>query len=244
MVYGSFVVLDVQWLAAVVKPLCSHKDMSKGEVNLGGITVKSGPRLDRLVNKGILEPKLAEELWPSAWKYLLQALSSVGLTFPFPGDKEGGLVVLLRLPTERPRDVGKILDGFRRENHVRIKASCTFVRGMPPGFVERLLSTCCRLGSCKPFWRYGVLIQSGTLFSVILEYLENDDSLVGELTLESFGDPKTAGPWLAMSACLSVLVEMMSQFPGVEVEAKLECLLHNSNAGDQVGFISIDLHQV
>lgn len=238
-VYGSFVIVDVQWLATVLKPLCSHKDMSMGEVNLGGITVRPGPRVERLVKDGILEPKLAEELWPDTWEHLLRALSSAGLTFPRPNDKEGGLVVLLRLDEDRPDDVGDILDDFRATNDGRIVASCTLLQGAPPGFIERLLSTCCRLGSCNHFWRYGVLIQSRS-FSVILEYAEDDDTLVGTFSVEAFGDSGTAGPWLALSGCLSVLSKMLSEFPGMDVEATLECPYHSGDSG----FIPIDLYQV
>lgn len=238
--YGSFVVLDVQWLATVLKPLCSHKDMSLGEMNLGGITVKSGPKLERLVNDGILEPKLAEEMWPKTWKYLLRTLCSAGLAFPRPDDKEGGLVVLLRLDERRPDDVGEIIDDFRNTHDGQMMASCMFLQGAPPGFIERLLSTFCRLGSCNHFWRYGVLIQSHSPFSAILEYSEDDDTLVGKLSVEVFGDAATAWPWLAMSGCLSVLSKMLSEFPGLEVEAKLGCPYHKGGSG----LISIDLHQV
>ncbi|CAM9529127.1 unnamed protein product [Ectocarpus sp. 6 AP-2014] len=237
-VYGSFVIVDVQWLATVLKPLCSHKDMSMGEVNLGGITVRPGPRVERLVKDGILEPKLAEELWPDTWEHLLRALSSAGLTFPRPNDKEGGLVVLLRLDKDRPDDVGDILDDFRASHDGQIVASCTLLQGAPPGFVERLLSTCCRLGSCNHFWRYGVLIQSRS-FSLILEYAEDDDTLVGTFSVDAFGDSRTAGPWLALSGCLSVLSKMLSEFPGMDVEATLECPYHSGGSR----LIPIDLYQ-
>lgn len=244
-VYGSFVVLDVQWLATILKPLCSHKQMSMGEVNLGGITVKPSPRLNRLVDSGILEPKLAAELWPKSWEYLLNALDSAGLTFRLPDDKEEGLVFLLRLPHDRPEDVREVLERFRLRTHEgRIKASCTFTGGVPPGFIERLLSICCRLGSCKPFWRNGVLIQFRTRFAVILEYFEDDNNLVGTLTLEAFGDTDSAGPWLAMSACLSVLRDMLREFRGVEAEAELSCLSHAGDDLDRAGAIPIDLQQV
>ncbi|CAM9777109.1 unnamed protein product, partial [Pylaiella littoralis] len=153
------------------------------------------------------------------------------LTFPRPGDKRDGLVVLLRQPRARPVHVGDKLEGFRQRKERsdgQIIAKCTFWGGVPPGFVERLLTRCCHLGTCDPFWRFGVLIQSVEHFSVILEYEEDEgtlegDTLVGKLSLEVYGDCTAAEPWAAMSACLSVFVRMLSEFPGVDANATMDC---------------------
>ncbi|CAN0436446.1 unnamed protein product, partial [Scytosiphon promiscuus] len=98
------------------------------------------------------------------------------------------------------------------------------------------LTKCCYLGACDPFWRFGVWIKSGDLFSVSLGYHESDE-LVGTLTLEVFGDCTTAGPWGGMSACLSVVVQLLSEFPGMSASAEMECQQHLS------GKIPIELHQ-
>ncbi|CAN0053544.1 unnamed protein product [Pylaiella littoralis] len=231
-VYGSFVFLDVDWLAEVLKPLFSHKPIvSDSRRTLGGREIGSSTSLQRFEREGILEPAIAEELWgKEAAPRVLETLESAGLAFPRPGDKRNGLVVLLRQPGQRPVHVGDKLEGFRqrKESDGRIIARCNFWGGVPPGFVERLLTRCCHLGTCDPFWRFGVLIQSVEHFSVILEYEEDEgslhgDMLVGKLCLEVFGDCTAAEPWAAMSACLSVVVRMLSEFPGVDADAKMDC---------------------
>ncbi|CAN0431469.1 unnamed protein product [Pylaiella littoralis] len=232
-VYGSFVFLDVDWLAEVLKPLFSHKPLvSDGRRTLGGREVGSSTSLQRFEREGILEPAFAEELWgKEAAPHVLETLESAGLTFPRPGDKRDGLVVLLRQPRARPIHVGDKLEGFRQRKERsdgRITATCNFWGGVPPGFVERLLTRCCHLGTCDPFWRFGVLIQSVEHFSVILEYEEeastlHGDTLVGMLSLEVYGDCTAAEPWAAMSACLSVVVRILSEFPGVDADANMDC---------------------
>lgn len=242
MVYGSFVFFDVDWLAQVLKPLFSHKPLGRA---LGGNVARAS--LTRFEKDGILEPELADELWGKVTApHVLETLESAGLTFPRPGDKRNGLVVLLRQPSKRPIHVGHRINGFRelkenQENNGQIKAVCTFWEGVPPGFIERLLTQCCRLGASDLFWRFGVLIQSGELFSVILEYDEDEDTLVGKLCVEVFGDCSTADPWAAISACLSVVMHMLSEFPGMDVDAEVDC--QNDQHTEESG-IPIELSQV
>ncbi|CAN0072339.1 unnamed protein product, partial [Pylaiella littoralis] len=240
-VYGSFVFLDVDWLAEVLKPLFSHKPLvSDSRRTLGGREVRNSTSLRRFEREGILEPAFAEELWgKEAAPHVLETLESAGLTFPRPGDKRDGLVVLLRQPRARPVHVSDKLEGFRQRKESRdgrITATCNFWGGVPPGFVERLLTRCCHLGTCDPFWRFGVLIQSVEHFSVILEYEEDEgtlhgDTLVGKLSLEVFGDCTAAEPWAAMSACLSIVVRMLSEFPGMDADANMDCQSDHSDKG-------------
>ncbi|CAN0216634.1 unnamed protein product, partial [Scytosiphon promiscuus] len=245
-VYGSYVFFEVHWLTDILKPLLSPLvENSDGDRILGGKKVPpsvSNAMLDRFEKQGILEPALADMLWgKETAPHVLETLESAGLTFPRAGDECGGLVVLLRLPKERPEHVGTKIDDFRREQtdwgrNGRIKVVCTFRGGVPPGFIERLLTKCCYLGTCNPFWRFGVWIDAGELFSASLEYRENED-LLGTLTMEVFGDCTTAGPWGGMSACLSVVVQLLSEFPGMSEAAEMECQQHLSDT------IQIELRQ-
>ncbi|CAM9295389.1 unnamed protein product [Ectocarpus fasciculatus] len=237
-VYGSYVFFDVHWLADVLKPLLSDRLVtSYGCTTLGGKVVPSSASsasLKRFEQKGILEPTLADVLWgEETAPHVLKTLESAGLTFPRAGDECHGVVILLRLPTERPEPVGVKIDDFRLEKtkegrNGQIKVVCTFPGGVPPGFIERLLTKCCHLGACDPFWRFGVLIESGELFSAILEYRESDE-IHGRLTLDVFGDCTTAGPWGGMSACLSVVIQLLSEFPGMTAAAGMECQQHFSD---------------
>lgn len=248
MVYGSYVFFDVHWLADVLKPLLSDSLVtSYGCRTLGGKEVPSSASrtsLNRFEQEGILEPALADALWgKETAPHVLKTLESAGLTFPRAGDKCSGLVILLRLSKKRPGPVGVKIDDFRLKKTKGgrdggIKVVCTFQGGVPPGFIERLLTKCCHLGVCNPFWRFGVLIESGELFSAILEYHESDE-LVGKLTLEVFGDCTMAGPWGGMSACLSVVVQLLSGFPGITAAAEMECQQHLSDNS-----IQIELSQV
>lgn len=85
-----------------------------------------------------------------------------------------------------------------------------------------------------------MLIESRELFSAILEYRESDE-LVGKLTLEVFGDCTTAGPWGGMSAaCLSVVVQLLSGFPGMTAAAaEMECKQHSSDNSIQIELIQV-----
>ncbi|CAN0426745.1 unnamed protein product, partial [Scytosiphon promiscuus] len=70
-----FVFLDVVWLARVLKPLLNHKDQESynGSVKLGDtgdacITLRDPLDIalwNRLKGEGILEPRLAQAMWPA-----------------------------------------------------------------------------------------------------------------------------------------------------------------------------------
>ncbi|CAN0125741.1 unnamed protein product, partial [Ectocarpus sp. 12 AP-2014] len=68
------------------------------------------------------------------------------------------------------------------EADLRLTAKCSFSLGLPPGFVERLLARCCRLGFPYPFWRNGALIVGDGVgerrsFSLTFDYAEQDQIL-------------------------------------------------------------------
>ncbi|CAM9937961.1 unnamed protein product, partial [Ectocarpus fasciculatus] len=232
--YGNYVFLDVQWFATVLDPLFSHRRDRHGDIDLGGIRLPNDARarLDRLDRDHILEPKLAEELWsPELAPHLLLALKSAGLTFPFPNDRNGGLVILLRMDTTPPPEYGLKLEQVHKasEPDLRLTVKCSFSLGLPPGFVERLLARCCHLGYPHPFWRYGALIVGGgdgkrRLFSLSIEYSEEGNIL----TLEVFGGSAEVHAWAALSTVLSVTIKMLSEFPGLPCELMFFCPQHKT----------------
>lgn len=221
MEYGNYVFLDVQWFATVLDPLFSHKRDSFGNLDLGGRRVTNTESLDRLEVENVLEPRLAKELWGAELaEHLLLALKSAGLTFPLPNDPKGGLVILLRMDAERPGDYSvKLRSQLGQADQVgshdlRLRVECSFTLGLPPGFVERLLARCCRLGFPYPFWRYGALIvgkgaEEG-LFSLTLDYSDKNNML----TVEVYGGCTEVHPWVALSKVLSVAIKMLAEFPG------------------------------
>ncbi|CAM9711168.1 unnamed protein product, partial [Sphacelaria rigidula] len=227
--YGNYVFLDVQWFAEVLDPLFSHKRVELGNIHLGGRRVKKVASLQRLEEKHIFEPQLAEDLWGAELASdLLVALRSAGLTFPLPDDPNGGLVVLLRMGTQRPSDYStKLKEAHQaREYDLRLKAECSFTLGLPPGFVERLLARCCQLGFPHPFWRFGALMvgkgKEEGLFSLSLEYSEEEKVL----TVEVYGGCEEVHAWAALSKVLSVTIKMLSEFPGLPCEMMFFCPLH------------------
>lgn len=231
MEYGSYIFLDVQWFATILDPLFSHKRDSNGYTDLGGIRVTNVASLERLNTAHILEPRLAEELWGAELApHLLSALKSAGLTFPIPKDPNGGLVILLRMGTEPPSDYSTKLKGAdqARKHDLRLTVKCSFSLGLPPGFVERLLARCCHLGFPYPFWRYGALItgegaEEG-LFSLRVEYSEESKILV----VEAYGGCKEVYVWAALSKVLSVVVKMLSEFPGLPCQPLFFCPRHKA----------------
>lgn len=232
MEYGSFIFLDVQWFATVLDPLFSHKRDSMGRIDLGGIRVtRNVASLDRLDKEHVFEPQLAEELWGAELApHLLLALNSAGLTFPLPKDPNGGLVILSRMDAKRPPDYSdkvKEVDQTRKHD-LKLLVECSFSLGLPPGFVERLLARCCRLGFPYPFWRYGALIVGGGaeegLFSLSLEYCEKKKIL----TVEVDGGCIEVHAWAALSKVLSVTIKMLSEFPGLPCQPTFFCPLHKT----------------
>ncbi|CAN0527039.1 unnamed protein product, partial [Ectocarpus sp. 8 AP-2014] len=161
--HEKFVFLDVVWLSRILKPLLNHKDQRTfdGRVNLGDtgdtrITLHDQSDIDswdRLKNEGVLEPRLANAMWPDGLsKYVLPTLVSLGLTFPLEGDPDAGLVVLLRLEPYRPESVGEVIDTFCSGLTPAFSASWEIFLGVPPGAIEKVLTRCCGLGGVRTFW--------------------------------------------------------------------------------------------
>ncbi|CAN0508044.1 unnamed protein product, partial [Laminaria digitata] len=179
--------LDVVWLTRILKPLLNHKysERRDGSVFLGntgdtGISLTEERHIDswkRLKEEGVLEPALARVMWPDLFEYVMPTLASLGLTFPLELDPAEGLVVLLRLGTDRPESVGEDIDEFRSRHSAVLDVRWTFFCGVPPGVMEKILTRCCSIGTVQTFWRFGVLVK-GTLngsegsgsFALVLEY--------------------------------------------------------------------------
>lgn len=239
--HETFVFLDVIWLARILKPLLNHKDEKTfdGCVKLGDTgdpCITLHDPLDiaswgRLKNTGILEPRLAYALWPAGLSaYVLPTLLSLGLTFPLDHDPHGGLVVLLRLKSDRPTSVGRVMDTFCSERTPAFSASWKFFLGVPDGAIEKLLTRCCSLGGVRTFWRFGVLVHGGFvdggdssgIFAVVLEY----DSSGNELTAQFYGDISNPAPWAALSYVISATRFMLLEFSGLRSEGSLKCPQH------------------
>ncbi|CAN0486223.1 unnamed protein product, partial [Discosporangium mesarthrocarpum] len=158
------VFLDVTWLAEVLQPLLNHKGSKTdytGSVWYADRELKEDwhkTSLERL-ERGILDPSFARFLWGDLTGYVLDTLERIGLTFPLPDDKDKGLVVLLRFPESRPGNVDKVLDNFNESNPTTFTIWWKMFLGVPPGFIEKLIAKCCKLGRPEPFWRFGVLVR-------------------------------------------------------------------------------------
>ncbi|CAM9520201.1 unnamed protein product [Ectocarpus sp. 12 AP-2014] len=237
-----FVFLDVVWLARILKPMLNHKDEETfdGFVNLGDtgdthITLEDPPDIAswwRLKNEGILEPRLADAMWPDGLsEYVLPTLASLGLTFPLANDPAGGLVVLLRLQPGRPERVGEVIDTFCSDHTPAFYASWKIFLGVPPGAIEKVLTRCCNLGGVQTFWRYGVLVYGGLTdqdeprtFAVVFEYSLDDNKLVAQI----YGDVSTPAPWVALSHVASAVRLMLLDFPGLRSRGSLKCPQHGN----------------
>lgn len=236
--HEAYIFLDVTWLATILKPLLNHKDDNKfdGTVSLGDmgdsfITLKDKDDIKswgRLKKHGILEPNLARVIWPRLSDYVLPTLDKLGLIFPFEGDPAGGLVVLLRLPLERPKTVGNDLDNFREGHKEILAARWAFFMGVPPEAIEKVLTRFCSIGAVQTFWRFGALVhcdlgheevKGGRM--LLAEYAPDDDEKV--LDIKVYGDVCTSAPWVVLSYGLSVVQTMCEEFPGLRWEASLGC---------------------
>lgn len=235
-----FVFLDVHWLARVLKPLLNHKEKSfDGSVKLGDagetrITLRDPLEIvswGRLKDEGILEPRLAQAMWPAGLsEYVLPTLLSLGLMFSLGNDPAAGLVVLLRLKSRRPARVGKVMDTFRSQNVAVFTASWNFFLGVPPGAIEKVLTRCCSIGDVRTFWRFGVVVhgsfgQGGggsVKFAVVVEYTSSSN----ELTARIYGDKSNPAPWVALSYVISAVRSMLLEFPGLPYEGSLACPQH------------------
>ncbi|CAN0504479.1 unnamed protein product, partial [Discosporangium mesarthrocarpum] len=200
-------------LAEVLQPLLNHKgsktDDDTGSVWYGDRELKEDwhkTSLARLEGRGILDPSFARFLWGGLTGYVLDTLDRIGLTFPLPGDEDEGLVVLLRFPESCPGKVRKVLDNFNESNPTTFTIGWKMFLGVPPGFIEKLIAKCCKLGRPGPFWRFGVLVRGklggGDLkeegirwdFSLQLEYSHETT----ELLIKVGGDTRVGTPWAVL----------------------------------------------
>ena len=236
--HDTYVFLDVTWLAKILKPLLNHRDDEdpfSGRLSLGdtGITLENEDQIacwSRLKEDGILKPALAKVLWPGGLcDYVLPTLDLLGLTHPLDGDVGDGLLVLLRLGEERPKDVGKELDDFRRDHTAVLSVTWKVFMGAPPGAIEKVLTRCCSIGSLRIFWRFGMLVQggfgavgAGKTFALLMEYSHDTN----EIDMKVYGNIVTAAPWAALSFGLSALRAMCLDFPGLRWRASLQCPQH------------------
>lgn len=233
--------LDVDWLAKVLEPVLNHKGIEdKGGAHVFGdveVTERWQERsLRKLKDEGILEQRLAAFLWPGYTEHVLAALKRIGLTFPCPGDADGGLVVPLRLPETRPLYVGQHLANLSDEhNHQSLTMHWKMPYGVPPGGVERIVSRCASLGEASLFWRFGVLVRVGAAQEegkegdggverswFTLEY----DRYGQELVISVWGDLTKAAAWATLTCVSAVVRDMTRQFPGLRWEAFLGCPDH------------------
>lgn len=235
--HENFVFLDVTWLVTIVKPLLNHKDTENrdGDVCLGEmgdsiVTLEKHEDIrswNRLKREGVLEPELAVVIWPKLSKYVLPTLACLGLTFPLEGDPAGGLVVLLRLPEERPDSVGEDLEEFRKKHKAVLSVHWSMHLGVPPGAIEKVLTRCCYIGAVQTFWRFGVLVKGNFLgqdrgggsFALLMEYSLDK----AELLMEVYGNIVTAAPWTALAYGLSAVRTMTLGFPGLPWRGYLKC---------------------
>ncbi|CAN0570048.1 unnamed protein product, partial [Laminaria digitata] len=144
----TYVFLDVVWLTVILKPLLNHKATKRfdGTVLLGDkgdtlITLSDARHIDswnRLREEGILEPELARVMWPDLSAYVLTLLASLGLAFPLECDRAEGVVVLLRLKTDRPPSVGHDIELLRVNRSAVFEVCWEFPLGVPPGVVEKI----------------------------------------------------------------------------------------------------------
>lgn len=237
--HGSYVFLDVTWLAAILKPVLNHKekqlrdgtislDIAQGRSIL--LSTREHKRLwRRLESEGILHPELARLLWPhDLSEYVLPTLRSIGLAFSLSDDEHDELVVMLRLPEERPSTIEEDLQNFRDGNYPAIRCLWKVFMGAPPGAIERVLTRCCSLGATKTFWRYGVLVKGdfggkiGGRFALLMEYVDE------ELHMEVHGNLASIGPWVALSYAMSAMLSITWEFPGLGWEASVKCPTHST----------------
>eukprot|EP00752_Nemacystus_decipiens_P006981 g6262.t1 len=241
---GTYVFLDVDWLAKVLEPVLNHKGIEDGTGarTFGDVEVIEQWQeysLRKLQDEGILEQRLAAFLWPGYTKHVLAALERIGLTFPRPGDKDGGLVVPLRLPETRPPYVGQHIANFNDDHGQRpLTMHWKMPYGVPPGGVERIVSRCSSLGEASLFWRFGVLVRVGATEIegegdddverswFLLEY----DSYGQELVIAVWGDLKEAVAWATLSSVFTVIRDMTLQYPGLRWEAFVGCPDHPGEA--------------
>ena len=250
--HETFVVLDVVWLTRILKPLLNHKDFERhdgsvflGELDDTGIVLTKEEDIDswnRLKGEGVLEPALARVMWPDLFEYVMPTLASLGLTFPLELDPAEGLVVLLRLGTDRPECIGEDIDKFRSEHTAVLNVHWKFFCGVPPGAIEKVLTRCCSIGAVQTFWRLGVLVKgrlhgsegSGS-FALVLEYSSDSN----ELDMKVYGNTCTTAPWAALAYAISTVRITTADFPGLPSRASLDCPEHGNRETSGTTRISI-----
>ena len=238
--HETYVFLDVTWLAKILKPLLNHRDNEDfdGILSLGdtGITLEDDEHISswsRFKEHGLLEMALARVLWPDGLSdYVVPTVQSLGLAHPLDGDPAERLVVLLRLGEERPPQVGKELDDFRRDHTAVLSVTWKVFMGVPPGSIEKVLMRCCTIGELRTFWRFGALVQgclgggvAGKTFALLVEYSHEKN----EIDIKVYGNIGTAAPWAALSLGISAVRTMCLDFPGLRWRASLKCPQHQQN---------------
>lgn len=236
--HDTYIFLDVTWLAEILKPLLTHRDLEdfSGSISLGdtGITLDDDEHIaswKRLKDEGVLEPALARVFWPDGLSdHVLPTLDSLGLTYSLGSDSAEGRVVLLRLGEKRPKRVGEELDDFRRDHTAVLTVTWKIFMGVPPGAIEKVLTRCCSIGEPRSFWRFGVLVQgrfgettTGKTFAFLIEYSHDTN----EIDMKVYGNIGTADPWAALSHGISAVRRMCLDFPGLRWRANLQCPQHN-----------------
>lgn len=238
----SQVFLDVVWLTMILKPVLNHKVTEiLGEVRMDlgqGRSIVLSTRTEieawrRLKRDGILNTELAQALWPGQlWKYALQTLQALDLAFPLSNGDGSDFVIMLQLREEHPDIVDQALDDFRREDTQTLEARWEMVLGVPPGAVEKVLTRCCRIGTSKKFWRFGVLVQggfegdTGGNFAMRIEYVEKANRMI----IRVDGDLSSVPPWVAFCYAMSAMLSMTWTFPGLKWEASIVCPAHPSGS--------------
>lgn len=223
----------------MLKPILQRKEMDAfGKISLGNIDgseiVLSAPEEQasrtRLETEGILEPRLAQALWPGGlWEHIMSIIQTIDLAFPLPNSKKRNLVVILRLPENCPTSVQEEIQEFRSRRYSSMSGSWELPVGAPPGSIERMMVRSCRLGTAHVFWRYGVLIEGdvdknsrGGAFAFNLEYSVED----GELRFDVFGSVASVGPKAALSHVIYTMLSVIGEFLGLRWKGLLVCLSH------------------
>ena len=239
---GTYLFLDVNWLAKVLEPVLNHRGIEdRGGVRAyGDVEVTEQWQehsLRKLKDEGILEQRLATFLWPGYTKHVLAALQRIGLTFPCPAN-DNELIVPLRLPDARPPYIGQQLANFSEEHSQKsLTMHWKLPHGVPPGGIERVVSRCSHVGAASLFWRFGVLVRVGATAEekqegdsaverswLMLEY----DQHGRELVIAVWGDLQKAAAWATLSYVSAVVRDMTLQYPGLRWEAFLGCPDHPS----------------
>lgn len=187
----------------------------------------------RFKDYGILEHKLTRVLWPEdLCQHVVSTLKHIGLAFSLSDDEEADLVVLMRLPENRPVSVAEDLGRLQGAYREPLRASWRMLAGTPPGAIEKVLVRCCSLGATSTYWRFGVLVTGrgpandvGGSFVLLVEYSQERE----ELTMEAYGDKKSLSLWTALSYAMSAMLSVGGDFPGLVWEACFWCPSHREN---------------